>query len=59
MGIVYGSPATWYARDGGFGAPSPRTDTRKTGITIKDQGESGTNKHIPQHYILAYIMRVW
>jgi hypothetical protein len=59
MGIVYGSPASWFARDGGSGAPNPRTDIKTTGITINNKGESGTNKNIPQHYVLAYIMRVW
>ena len=29
-----------------------------TGITIKTEGESGTNKNLPPYYALAFIMRV-
>jgi hypothetical protein len=32
--------------------------TDGTTLTINSEGESGTNKNIPQHYVLAYIMRV-
>ena len=33
MGIVYAG-SSWYARDGGFGGPNPRTNKEVTGITI-------------------------
>jgi hypothetical protein len=34
------------------------TSTQYTNISINSEGESGTNKNIPQYYALAYIMRV-
>jgi hypothetical protein len=34
------------------------TSSEFTGITINNHGEDGTNKNIPQHYVLAYIMRI-
>ena len=40
--------------------PNTRTmtsSTEVTGISINNQGESGTNKNLPPYYALAYIMR--
>ena len=33
------------------------TGSNTTGISINNQGESGTNKNLPPYYALAYIMK--
>jgi hypothetical protein len=38
--------------------PYARTSIETTGITIKTEGESGTNKNLPPYYALAFIMRI-
>ena len=47
MGIVYGSPAVWYARDGGAGGPNPRTNKVVAGVSVVTHNipwkESGPN----------------
>lgn len=34
------------------------TENKATGVTIKTEGVSGTNKNLPPYYALAYIMRI-
>jgi len=38
--------------------PAGAGHTDGTSLTINSEGVSGTNERIPQHYVLAYIMRV-
>ena len=42
----------------GAGIPVGNTDSATTGITINNQGVSGTDKNLPPYYALLYIIRV-
>jgi hypothetical protein len=60
-----GSGATWTISpppdpwSGVGGATQERLTTSSgTGISIKSEGESGTNKNLPPYYALAFIMRI-
>jgi hypothetical protein len=48
--------AGWGAFSGTLGYQSTSNET--TSITIKSEGQSGTNKNLPPYYALAFIMRV-
>jgi hypothetical protein len=48
--------AGWGAFSGTLGYQSTSNET--TGITIKSEGQSGTNKNLPPYYALAFIMRI-
>ena len=53
---ISGPPDPWY---GVAGDTRERLTTKtETGITIKSEGQSGTNKNLPPYYALAFIMRV-
>jgi hypothetical protein len=47
---IYGSGSKSWPGGGGH--------SDGTSLTINSEGVSGTNQNIPQHYVLAYIMRI-
>ena len=47
----------WPASNNDCKATTVNTGSNTTGITINNEGESGTNKNLPPYYALAYIMK--